>query len=320
MKHENNKRIAVIILNYKVPNLVIDCLKSIKNQLEKNKDLIIIVDNNSKDGSVKKISKFVNKNSLNKFTKFLELPYNMGFPVANNKAIKKFKANYYLLLNSDTIVRPNTIKLLFKRLKNDEKIGIIAPQMEWPDGTPQLNNRRFLNPISEFISASRTGKITELFKKYDVILPISKEEEFAGWISFGCVLIKKEVIESVGLLEEYFLYMDDIDYCRRAWKKGWQVLYYPKARVIHLKGGVTKKDSWNIKRKPKYLYESRAKYFAKFYSLPGLWFTNIMWELGRLISLSREVFFRRKKSIAKYAWLDIWTNCFNPMKKSRYLK
>ena len=311
------KRITAIIVNYKTYKLTLDCLKALIDQLDFRKDLVIIVDNGSSDVSVDKFKDFINEREISSYVKIRELPSNVGFSESNNIAIKENGSEFYLLLNTDVILKERCIEKLFNAINERSNVGLIAPRLEWPDGRAQVNARRFLKPINEFISASGTGLITRLFKDQDVIMPIPNEPAEAEWISFSCVMIKKEVIDSVGLLEKYFMYFDDIDYCRRAWGKGLKVLYWPEARAVHLKGSSSKIHS--CARKPNYYYESRAKYFAKFYGITGLWLANILWELGRLISLFRELLGNKKPHTRKYEWLDIWTNCFNPMRRSKYL-
>jgi len=118
------------------------------------------------------------------------------------------------------------------------------------------------------------------------------------------------------------MYYDDVDYCRNAQKAGWQILHYPKARVIHLRGGSgsLKADVAARKRPPVYAYESRSRYFAKFYGCFGLWLANLLWLLGRSISLGRELVGNKKPHTCEFQARDIWTNWRNPMKPSSMLR
>jgi len=148
-------------------------------------------------------------------------------------------------------------------------------------------------------------------------MPVSEEPFEPEWAGFPCALIRREVIEEIGPMDEgYFLYFDDVDYCRRARRAGWRVLYWPEARVAHL-GGASNPlvaTAAERKRKPIYYYESRARYFAKFYGRAGLWAANLLWMTGRMISLAREVIGNKKPYTSEKEWWDNWTNWLDPFR------
>ena len=99
-----------------------------------------------------------------------------------------------------------------------------------------------------------------MFRRWDVPIPLSDEPMEPGWLSFACALIRRETLEEVGVLDDgYYLYFDDVDYCRRAWGKGWRVLYWPEAHVVHLRGrsNPVKAMTKERKRRPKYYYFCR---------------------------------------------------------------
>jgi len=138
-----------------------------------------------------------------------------------------------------------------------------------------------------------------------------------AWLSFACALIRREVIESVGPLDAgYFLYFDDIDYCRRARRAGWGVLHRPEARVVHLRGGSgpVKQLSRSLQHRPGYFYASRARYFAKFYGRLGLWAANALWEAGRAIAWCRETLGRKPRHTCRGEPVDIWINALSPLR------
>ena len=135
-------------------------------------------------------------------------------------------------------------------------------------------------------------------------------------MSFSCALLRRELIEAIGLLDEnYYLYFDDVDYCRRAWNAGWPVMTWPAARVVHLKGQSNPVPSFTAqrKRRPRYYYASRSRYFAKYYGLAGLWIANLSWMAGRAISLGRELAHIKEPHTCLAEWRDTWTNCTHPL-------
>ena len=310
-------RLAIIIVNYRTPKLVIDCLNSLQNEVEMGCDAVIVVDNASGDGSVEQIGQAINDNNWKQWVQIVPSNVNGGFSAGNNLGIQAVQAEAYLLLNSDTIVRPGAIKSLLEAMQEHTQAGLISPRLEWQDGTPQISCFRYHSPFSELIDAAATGPITKLLNKYDVPIPVSDTPMEPQWTSFACVLIRHEVIEQIGLMdEEYFMYFDDVDYCRSARNAGWKILHWPQARVVHLRGGSgsVKADLAARKRPKPYLYASRARYFTKFYGPIGSWIANLFWLVGRCISLSRELIKNKEPHTCEYEARDIWINWWKPMK------
>jgi len=311
------KRVAVVILNYRTPGLTIDCLASLEGEIEAERDVVVVVENGSGDGSLERIQAAVTERAWGPWVALLPSPVNVGFPAGCNLGMRSVEAEAYLLLNNDTIVRPGALRSLWKALQDRPDVGIVGSRLEERDGRAQVSCFRFLSPISEGLRAARTGPVTRLLTRYAVPMPVSDAPMEPQWTCFACALIRREVIEQVGFMEDgYFLYFDDVDYCRRAWNAGWRVLYWPQARVVHLVGASNPLEAARAarRRKPKYYYESRARYFAKFYGRPGLWMANLMWLAGRAVSLARELVGRKQPHLCKREWLDNWTNWLNPYK------
>jgi GT2 family glycosyltransferase len=307
--------LAIVIINYRTPNLVIDALKSLEEQIEIDRHQVMLVDNCSGDNSVPILEQAIADNHWGSWVTLIPSPVNGGFSAGNNVGIKAITADNYLLLNSDTIVRPGAIASLEKALESNPEAGLISPRLEWPDETPQISCFRYHSWMSELISTAATGPITKLFGVYDVPIPVSDTPFEPEWTSFACVLIRRKVIEQIGLMDEgYFMYFDDVDYCRQARDAGWKVLHWPEARVVHLRGGSgsVKSDMAARKRPRAYLYASRSRYFAKFYGIIGLWIANLFWLIGRSIALIREI--TRPTHICEYAAQDIWINWREPLK------
>lgn len=310
-------RLAVVIINYRTANLTIDCLTSLQTQVEVGQHCVIVVDNASGDNSVEQIQQAITANNWSEWVKVLPSPVNGGFSAGNNLGIKAVTADAYLLLNSDTIVRPGAIASLLEAMDIYPQAGLISPRLEWPDATPQISCFRYPSPISELITSAATGPITKLLNNYDVSIPVSEEAIEPEWTSFACVLIRREVVDQIGLMDEgYFMYYDDIDYCHQARDAGWKVLHWPKARVVHLRGGSGQvKSALAARKRPKaYLYASRTRYFTKFYGSTGLLKANLFWLVGRVFSRTRELVGERPTHISEYASRDIWMNWRNPMK------
>jgi len=228
------KKLSVIIINYGTMAMT---EKVIRNFLDKEKSLdaeIILINNKSIEDFDEKIFRLlgckVNENSQN-----------LGFARAVNQGIKLAGGEYVLLLNSDVFIEENVVSKLIAYEENHKKIGVIGPRMLYPDGRFQISFGRFPSLLSEFLRLSGFYRLfpgatiisDTVFSKID----IGKEIE-ADWLTGGCMLFKKDLIEEIGEFDDnYFLGVEDIDFCYRARLAGFKNIYFPESRVIHKHGG-----------------------------------------------------------------------------------
>lgn len=312
------KTVGIVILNYKTPELVIDCLHSLKEQIEPGVT-VLVVDNASNDGSADRMEEAIASNGWEGWARVLCSPVNGGFSAGNNLGIRAIDADAYVLLNSDTIVLPNTIRELLHAMELWPNAGLIGPGFVSPDGSKDLSTFQFIRPLTDFVRSASTGPISRLLHRYDTPFRTTDCPAEPDWIGFACVLIRREVIEQVGLLDDgFFMYFEDIDYCHRARNAGWTILYWPKGRVVHLLGGSSQfaSEAALQTRAPRYFYESRSRYFAKHYGRGGLLLANFAWTLGRCISLTRELLGNKEPHHRENEARDIWINVWNPLRIS----
>lgn len=306
---------AVVISQYKNAHLVIDALVSLAEQKDPDRWRVIVVDNCSDDGSFTSLENKIKEMCWEDWVETIQAPRNGGFSYANNMGIKHIQADNYILLNSDTIVPFGAVAKLLDAAKENPWAGIIIPQLEWPDGSPQINQFLYRTPFNEFLHTASTGLLTKLFGligQYEVALPPDNKDIDPEWVSLACALISKETFAKVGYLDSgYYLYCEDMDYCRRAREAGVKFYFFDQARVIHLNYGLSASET--RKRLPNYYYVSRSRYFKKFYGRIGLIAANLLWTLGFLVSLLRRLH-GRKFPFPKYAWMDIWTDVFSPVR------
>jgi N-acetylglucosaminyl-diphospho-decaprenol L-rhamnosyltransferase len=300
-------RLAVVILNYRTPDLVLDCLASLASEVGPD-DAVVVVDNRSADGSVRRIQAGIAARGLEQVT-LVESPVNGGFSAGNNYGIRAVAARAYLLLNSDTVVRPGAVERLCATLEAEPHVGLVSPRLLAPDGTPQVNCFRRHTPVSELLHAARTGPVDRALAGWRV--PMA--EEPAGlepeWTSFAAVLIRREVIEQVGLLDEgFFMYYEDVDYCLRARAAGWAIRHEPRAQVVHFHGVSSKIEELTAarRRRPPYYYQARARYFRKTLGPGGPLLANALWLVGRGIAWAREVVGNKQPHAVEREALDIW--------------
>ena len=291
-------RLAIIIVNYRTPKLVIDCLISLQNEIEKGCDAVVVVDNASGDGSVEQIQTAIETEGWGNWASIIQLEYNGGFAFGNNAVIRSAlkssnPPSYFLLLNPDTIVRPHAIKILVNFMNEHPQVGIAGSRLEDPDGTPQESAFRFHTLPSELDSGLRLGIVTKLLSKWVVAPPVPEETCQTDWVAGASMIVRREVFEQVGLMDEsYFMYYEEMDFCLQAKRAGWSCWYVPQSRVVHLVGqssGVTNKKC-PPKRLPQYLFDSRRRYFLKNYGwlyaalADHTWASSyLLWQLRRVI-------------------------------------
>jgi N-acetylglucosaminyl-diphospho-decaprenol L-rhamnosyltransferase len=311
-------KLAIIILNYRTPDLTIGCVDSLRGEIAPG-IVVVVVDNASGDGSADRIQEHISKSGYDGWAQVVRSPVNGGFASGNNLGIRSVQADAYVLLNSDTVVRPGAIAELGRALEQHPKAGMIGPSFEGPNGETEQSCFRFPHPVSEFLRAANTGSLAKVLRRYDVPLPFSDVPLEPDWIAFACVVIRREVIDQVGLLDEdFFMYFEDVAYCHKVRAAGWTILYWPRPRIMHFMGGSSQiSSSDESRRRPaRYFYEARTRFFATHFGVAGLLAANALWTVGRAISFSRELVERKPTKARHGEILDIWINVLDPMRPS----
>ncbi|MCX7596849.1 MAG: glycosyltransferase family 2 protein [Fischerella sp.] len=296
---DNLSRLLVVILNYRTPQLTIACLRSLVDEVRSLPGTrVVVVDNASGDGSVAQIQTAIATESWSEWASLLPLEHNGGYAFGNNAAIRLGLEStnpppYFLILNPDTIVRPGAIEALVNFMDEHPDVGIAGSRLEDPDGTPQRSAFRFHTIFSELDSGLRLGVVTKLLSRWVVAPPVREDTYQTDWVSGASMIVRREVFESVGLLDEkYFLYFEEVDFCLQARKAGWSCWYVPASRVVHLVGQSTGVNNPNQepKRLPKYWFDSRRRYFVKNHGwlyaalADATWlFSFLLWRWRRVI-------------------------------------
>ena len=228
--------LTIIIVNWNNKNLLRDCLRSIYNIQSHYNYEIIVIDNNSEDGSAELI-----KNEFPNVV-LIENDKNLGFAKANNQAIKIAKAKYTLLLNNDTIVtQTDCFDRMFWFMEENPRVGVLGCKLLFPDGTLQSLGERFPSVWEIF-------KSQVLFlKTWKRLMKKNKQEKNnfkrVDYISGACLLTRKEIFNKVGLLrEDYFMYGEDAEFCYRVHKAGWEIGVLTNATITHLHSKSTEKN------------------------------------------------------------------------------
>ena len=220
--------LSIIIISYNTKKLTLDSIKSIEKEGSELLKEIIVIDNNSQDGSVKALRELARK----KVVKLIENQENLGFSKANNQGINIAKGKYILLLNSDTEIKKGSLGKLVEFAKETPDAGVIGARLLNADGSFQ-GSCFYFPTIKNAILEYWFGK-KRLFDKY---APKGKKPVTVDASVAAALLITPNALKEVGPLDErYFFYMEDIDYCRHVWRAGLKVYYLPEAEVFHYHG------------------------------------------------------------------------------------
>lgn len=268
-------RLRIITVNYKTPDMTIECLESLAPQVRAGSvsSEVVVVDNCSDDGSVEKIRGAI-RERFSDFASLIAAPENGGFAYGNNLGIRPAlestaPPDYFFLLNPDTLARPGCLEEMVRFMDARPSAGIAGARIESQGGHVQHSAFRFPTVIGELERGMSLGLLTRLLDRWVEVPPIPTETSRTDWVSGAAMLIRRQVIESVGLMDErYFLYYEEVDFCLRAHRAGWSCWYVPKSIVIHRAGastGVSRDDEHSEKhdRLPPYWFDSRRRYFEQ---------------------------------------------------------
>jgi GT2 family glycosyltransferase len=230
------KKLSIVIVNYNTKILLHQCLSSLYDQKHPFSFDVIVVDNNSNDGSVDMVMEIFPHVYL------IENKENMGFARANNTGLKMARGEHVFLLNSDTKMIADALDKLVDFLDRHKEAAVVSPRVIYPDFSDQGVARTFPTPINALFG--RRTILTRLFpnnrysKKYLVSRRHGSNEPFqVDWVSGACLMVRRKIIEEIGYLDEkFFMYWEDADLCYRIKQRGWRIYCVPQAKVIHYEG------------------------------------------------------------------------------------
>jgi GT2 family glycosyltransferase len=283
--------LSILIVSHETRQELEDCLKSVEKERDSLPLEVIVVDNASRDGTVESVQ--------------LEFPWvrvvrnseNVGFAHAVNQAMALAHGDNFLLLNPDTVVNNGALAGALQQLTEAPEIGMLGCKLVRPDGSFDHACKRGFPTISTalfyFLGLARLMPQSARFAHYTAGSLDQDETGLVDAINGAFMLVRREAVEDVGEMDERFwLYAEDLDWCHRFWARGWKVMYWPEAEVIHIKGA-----SAGDHRSPRlnYAFHHSIWLFYEKYHAPkhgrlttGLVYTGI-W--------------------AKYSWSVAWNSC-----------
>ena len=228
-------RLRVVFLSYNTRDLTEQALRTVLDAAEGMEVEIFVVDNASHDGSADMVAE--------KFpaVKLLRNEDNVGFAAGNNVALRQVVGEYVLIINTDTIVRRDTLRALAGFLDEHPEVGACGCKILDPDGTLQLDSRRgFPSPMAAFCKMSGLSRLFPdhpSISRYHMTYLDPEQTAEVEVLSGSCMMVRKAAMDQVGLLDEdYFMYGEDIDWCYRIHKAGWKIFYVPTTEIIHFRG------------------------------------------------------------------------------------
>ena len=221
--------LSIIIVNWNVRDLLRECLRSLDAGRGALALEVIVVDSASADGSVEMVG------AEFPWVRLIACDENVGFPRGNNLGLAEARGDYLLLLNPDTVVLGDALTVMRAYLAAHPAAGAVGPQLLNSDGTVQSSRRRFPTLATGFFESTwLQGLAPGVLRRYYALdLPDDTTAE-VDWLVGACIMVPRAVYERIGGLDEgYYMYSEELDWCRRIVAAGRHVVYHPAARVIH---------------------------------------------------------------------------------------
>lgn len=248
--------LSIVVLNWNVRDLLERCLASLRSEhytLE-----IIVVDNASRDDSVALVRAKFPQVTL------IANAENRGFTGGNNQGIAAAHGRYVMVLNPDTEVLGNALDRLVVYLDEQPDVGALGPQLLNPDRSIQSSRRRFPTLTTAFFESTwlqglaPRGILTHYY--LDDVPPAHIQE--VDWLNGACTVFRREVLDRVGVYDaqNFFMYSEELDLCRRVKEAGWKIVYLPEAQVVHYVG---QSSDQAVAARHIYFQTSKVHYFRK---------------------------------------------------------
>jgi N-acetylglucosaminyl-diphospho-decaprenol L-rhamnosyltransferase len=232
--------LSTVIVNYKSRRALIDCLASLEMDAAAYERETVVVDNSPSDGTLEEIARRFPR------VRGIANTENVGFARAVNQGIAATTGTYVLILNPDCFIEGGSLAALIGYLRAHPRTGVVGPRMAGRDGKLQYSARSFPGPFTFLFN--RYSLLTRLFpgnpwsRHYLLSNWDHASVRAVDWLSGSCLMVRRAAIDQVGPLDEaYFMFNEDVDWCRRMKLGGWEVVYVPEAMVRHDIGASRKK-------------------------------------------------------------------------------
>lgn len=250
--------LSIIIVNWNVCDFLRDCLRSIDAGRGDHSLEVIVVDSASSDGSVEMVT------AEFPWVRLIARDDNVGFPKGNNIGMAEARGRYLLLLNPDTVVLGDAVQAMQTYLQGHPDIGALGPQLLNADSSVQSSRRRFPRLATAFFESTWLESLAPgLLRSYYALDMPDDLTADVDWLTGACIMVPRAAYERVGGMDEgYYMYSEELDWCRRIKEAGWRVVYYPDAKVIHYYG---KSSEQAVTARHINFQRAKLRYFRKYH-------------------------------------------------------
>ena len=264
--------ISILIVSWNVRDLLLACLAALPDAVADATYEVILVDNASQDGTVDAVREAFPQ------VQIIANQENRGFTGGNNQALALARGRSLLLLNPDTRPLPGSIAELHRFLQSHPDVGAVGPRLWYGDGSPQPNRRRFPTLSTLFTESTIIQHYLPglpLFAHYIMADQPDDQVQEVDWLVGAALMVRREVYQQVGGLDEgFFMYSEELDWCRRIKAAGWRICYDPAAEIIHYEG---KSSEQAVARRDIAFFSSRVRYTRKYHG--PVWAEILRWWL-----------------------------------------
>lgn len=262
-------KLSIAINSYRNPELLKLCLDSIKKNVSGEYELIVA------DGATEEATEMMMREDYPE-VKFFPFQKNVGFQGLLKKGIAESQGEYILLLNSDILVTPGSVETLLKYIEQNPKVGMVGPKLLNFNGTLQPSCFHFYKPVTILYRRTALGRLAFAQKHLDWFLMKDYDHQApraVDWFMGSAILVSRKAATAVGPMDpQFFMYMEDVDWCRRFWEKGYQVIFVPAAAMHHYHGKASGKGGFFhslLFNKLTWIHIASAlKYFRKYWRKP----------------------------------------------------
>lgn len=270
--------LSIVIVSWNVRGFLADCLRSIWQNRGPLELEVIVVDSASSDGSPDMIQQHF------PWVRLVACTDNVGFPRGNNLGMEIASGRYMLLLNPDTVILDDALSKMASYLDEHRDVGVVGGQLIYPDGSVQSSRRRFPTLAtglfeSTWLQPYAPHGLLQRYYMEDVADDLIGEVD---WLVGACLMVRREAVVAAGFMDEaYFMYSEELDWCRRIKAAGWRIVYLPTARIVHHVGKsseqvVTLRHINYQRAKLRYYYKFHGRWAGGFLRLALL--LNYVWQ------------------------------------------
>lgn len=260
-------KLLTVVLNYRTPALTLQATAAALAGMAKISGEIVIVDNDSQDGSVEMIVAGIAAAGWGGRVRLVQSGRNGGYGAGNNLGIRAglrdgSEPDFVYILNPDARPAPDAVAHLMQHLERNPAVGFAGSYIHGPDGEPHRTAFRFPTIWSELEGAARLGPVSRLLSRHVVAMPVPEVTRPVDWLAGASLMMRRRTLHEIGLFDEtFFLYFEETDLCRRAALAGWSTVYVRESAVAHDGSVSTGMKEWT--RTPQYWFASRLHYFVK---------------------------------------------------------